>query len=80
MYTSIVFNYRIYCVLTLQAKDMLTDQIPNWQDKCTDISNVPDSVLSMIEGLRTPVSVTPQASPAVKRHSRVGASKFKNKK
>ncbi|TSK77157.1 Brain-specific angiogenesis inhibitor 1-associated protein 2-like protein 1 [Bagarius yarrelli] len=53
-----------------KAKDILTDQIPNWQDKCTDISNVPNSVMSMIEGLRTPVSITPQASPAVKRHSR----------
>ncbi|XP_017344514.2 brain-specific angiogenesis inhibitor 1-associated protein 2-like protein 1b isoform X1 [Ictalurus punctatus] len=53
-----------------KAKDILIDQIPNWQDKCSDITNVPDSVMSMIEGLRTPVSITPQASPAIKRHSR----------
>ncbi|XP_060757720.1 brain-specific angiogenesis inhibitor 1-associated protein 2-like protein 1b [Neoarius graeffei] len=53
-----------------KAKDILTDQIPNWQDKCTDLTNVPNSVMSLIEGLRTPVSVTPQASPAVTRHSR----------
>ncbi|MCJ8739291.1 hypothetical protein PDJAM_G00045440 [Pangasius djambal] len=63
------FSYQL-AAFHEKAKDMLTDQIPNWQDKCTDITNVPDSVMSMIEGLRTPVSLTPQASPAVKRHSR----------
>ncbi|XP_060748841.1 brain-specific angiogenesis inhibitor 1-associated protein 2-like protein 1b isoform X2 [Tachysurus vachellii] len=63
------FSYQL-AAFHEKAKDILTDQIPNWQDKCTDITNVPDSVMSMIEGLRTPVSVTPQASPAVKRHSR----------
>ncbi|KAK3552660.1 hypothetical protein QTP86_017867 [Hemibagrus guttatus] len=63
------FSYQL-AAFHEKAKDILTDQIPNWQDKCTDITNVPDSVLSMIEGLRTPVSITPQASPAVKRHSR----------
>lgn len=63
-------------VFTLKAKDILTDQIPNWQDKCTDITNVPDSVMSMIDGLRTPVSMTPQASPAINRHSRVGTGKI----
>ncbi|MCI4385075.1 hypothetical protein PGIGA_G00046190 [Pangasianodon gigas] len=63
------FSYQL-AAFHEKAKDILTDQIPNWQDKCTDITNVPDSVMSMIEGLRTPVSITPQASPAVKRHSR----------
>ncbi|KAM9457285.1 brain-specific angiogenesis inhibitor 1-associated protein 2-like protein 1b isoform 2-T2 [Clarias gariepinus] len=53
-----------------KAKDILAEQIPNWQDKCTDLTNVPDSVMSMIEGLRTPVSITPLPSPAISRHSR----------
>ncbi|KAI5619244.1 BAI1-associated protein 2-like 1b [Silurus asotus] len=63
------FSYQ-FAAFHEKAKDILTDQIPNWQDKCSDITNVPDSVLSMIEGLRTPVSITPQASPAIKRHNR----------
>uniref|UniRef100_A0A8B9HEC9 BAR/IMD domain containing adaptor protein 2 like 1b n=1 Tax=Astyanax mexicanus TaxID=7994 RepID=A0A8B9HEC9_ASTMX len=53
-----------------KAKDILTEKIPTWQDKCTDITNVPDSVMSMIDGLRTPVSVTPQPSPGTRRNSR----------
>ncbi|KAI4890452.1 hypothetical protein NFI96_025578 [Prochilodus magdalenae] len=53
-----------------KAKDLLTEKIHNWQDICTDITNVPESVMTMIDGLRTPVSLTPQPSPAVKRHSR----------
>uniref|UniRef100_A0A8C9S7I5 BAR/IMD domain containing adaptor protein 2 like 1a n=1 Tax=Scleropages formosus TaxID=113540 RepID=A0A8C9S7I5_SCLFO len=53
-----------------KAKDMLTMQLPNWQDKCSDATKVPDSVMSMIEGLRTPVSITPQPSPPMDRYSR----------
>uniref|UniRef100_W5K0W9 BAR/IMD domain-containing adapter protein 2-like 1 n=1 Tax=Astyanax mexicanus TaxID=7994 RepID=W5K0W9_ASTMX len=53
-----------------KAKNILTEKIPTWQDKCTDITNVPDSVMSMIDGLRTPVSVTPQPSPGTRRNSR----------
>uniref|UniRef100_A0A8B9HGD0 BAR/IMD domain containing adaptor protein 2 like 1b n=1 Tax=Astyanax mexicanus TaxID=7994 RepID=A0A8B9HGD0_ASTMX len=52
-----------------KAKDILTEKIPTWQDKCTDITNVPDSVMSMIDGLRTPVSVTPQPSPGTRRNN-----------
>ncbi|XP_066498881.1 brain-specific angiogenesis inhibitor 1-associated protein 2-like protein 1b [Hoplias malabaricus] len=63
------FSYQI-AAFHDKAKDILTEKLPSWQDKCTDITNVPDSVMSMIEGLRTPVSITPQASPAIKRHSR----------
>lgn len=50
---------------------MLFGKLPTWQDKCGDATNVPESVMSMIEGLRTPVSITPQASPVSQRHSRV---------
>uniref|UniRef100_A0A3B4CH38 BAR/IMD domain-containing adapter protein 2-like 1 n=1 Tax=Pygocentrus nattereri TaxID=42514 RepID=A0A3B4CH38_PYGNA len=63
------FSYQISAFHD-KAKDLLTEKIPSWQDKCTDITNVPESVMAMIEGLRTPVSITPQASPAAKRHSR----------
>lgn len=66
------FSYQI-AAFHDKAKDILTEKLPSWQDKCCDASNVPDSVMSMIEGLRTPVSLTPQASPAMQRHSRVNS-------
>lgn len=53
-----------------KVKEMLSEKMPHWQDKCSDIGNVPESIVTMIEGLRTPVSITPQPSPALKRHSR----------
>uniref|UniRef100_A0A3B4GZ70 BAR/IMD domain containing adaptor protein 2 like 1 n=1 Tax=Pundamilia nyererei TaxID=303518 RepID=A0A3B4GZ70_9CICH len=43
------------------AKEILSVKIPTWQEKCSDITKVPDSVVSMIEGL----SVVPQQSPLV---------------
>ncbi|XP_056143946.1 brain-specific angiogenesis inhibitor 1-associated protein 2-like protein 1b [Lampris incognitus] len=52
-----------------KARDMLTVKIPSWHDQCKDATVMPDSVLSMIEGLRTPISITPLPSPAVSRHS-----------
>ncbi|XP_028266902.1 brain-specific angiogenesis inhibitor 1-associated protein 2-like protein 1b [Parambassis ranga] len=52
-----------------KAKDILTAKLSSWQDQCSDATNMPDSVLSMIEGLRTPVSVTPMPSPSPSRHS-----------
>ncbi|XP_030646329.1 brain-specific angiogenesis inhibitor 1-associated protein 2-like protein 1b [Chanos chanos] len=63
------FSYRM-ATFHEKAKDILCEKLPSWQDKCSDATNVPDSVMSMIEGLRTPVSVTPQDSPASSRHSR----------
>ncbi|XP_057201406.1 brain-specific angiogenesis inhibitor 1-associated protein 2-like protein 1b isoform X2 [Triplophysa rosa] len=56
-----------------KAREILMENINSWQDKCTDASNVPESIMSMIEGLRTPVSITPQASPALPRHSRINS-------
>lgn len=50
-----------------QAKDILALKIPTWQEKCSDITNVPDSVVSMIEGL----SVIPEQSPLVDHYNRV---------
>uniref|UniRef100_A0A3B4GTY9 BAR/IMD domain-containing adapter protein 2-like 1 n=1 Tax=Pundamilia nyererei TaxID=303518 RepID=A0A3B4GTY9_9CICH len=50
------------------AKEILSVKIPTWQEKCSDITKVPDSVVSMIEGL----SVVPQQSPLVDHCNRVG--------
>uniref|UniRef100_A0A3Q3A544 BAR/IMD domain-containing adapter protein 2-like 1 n=2 Tax=Kryptolebias marmoratus TaxID=37003 RepID=A0A3Q3A544_KRYMA len=36
-----------------KAKDILSSRLPTWQEKCSDINNVPDSVASLIEGLST---------------------------
>lgn len=60
-----------YFLVFLKARELLSENLTGWQDKCGDATNVPDSVMSMIEGLRTPVANTPQASPALQRHSRV---------
>ena len=50
---------------------MLEEKLPVWQDKCSDATKVPDTVMTMIEGLRTPVSMTPDASPLMERLARV---------
>ncbi|CAK6964821.1 brain-specific angiogenesis inhibitor 1-associated protein 2-like protein 1 [Scomber scombrus] len=52
-----------------KARDMLTEKLSSWQDQCSDASNMPETILSMIEGLRTPVSITPLPSPSPSRHS-----------
>ncbi|KAM7372071.1 hypothetical protein PAMP_009266 [Pampus punctatissimus] len=52
-----------------KARDMLTAKLSSWQDQCNDATDMPESVVSMIEGLRTPVSITPLPSPSPSRHS-----------
>lgn len=54
-----------------QAKEMLTLKLPSWQNKCSDALQVPDTIISMIEGMRTPVSNTPRSSPLVEHFDRV---------
>ncbi|KAI3365576.1 hypothetical protein L3Q82_010660, partial [Scortum barcoo] len=49
-----------------KAKEMLSNKLPTWQEKCSDITKVPDTVMSMIEGLST----TPEQSPLVERYNR----------
>lgn len=44
-----------------KAREMLSLKLPSWQEKCCDITEVPDTVMNMIEGL----SVTPEQSPAI---------------
>ncbi|XP_003964636.1 brain-specific angiogenesis inhibitor 1-associated protein 2-like protein 1b isoform X1 [Takifugu rubripes] len=54
-----------------KARDILMAKLSGWQDQCTDATEMPDGVLTMIEGLRTPVTVpiTPLPSPSPSRHS-----------
>ncbi|KAJ8344997.1 hypothetical protein SKAU_G00291900 [Synaphobranchus kaupii] len=47
-----------------KAKELLASKVPSWQEKCADATDVPDTVVSMIEGLKTPLAVTPQPSPS----------------
>ncbi|XP_013874753.1 brain-specific angiogenesis inhibitor 1-associated protein 2-like protein 1a isoform X2 [Austrofundulus limnaeus] len=44
-----------------KAKDILSSRLPSWQEKCSDIDNVPDSVANLIDGLST---IPEQYSPA----------------
>lgn len=46
---------------------MLSLKLPTWQEKCCDITKVPETVKNMIEGLST----TPEPSPLVERCNRV---------
>ncbi|XP_016425073.1 brain-specific angiogenesis inhibitor 1-associated protein 2-like protein 1 [Sinocyclocheilus rhinocerous] len=69
-----------HCAFTYQltafhdkAKEMLTVTLPSWQDKCTDASRVPDTVITMIEGLQTPMSVIPEYSPTLEHSDRTNS-------
>lgn len=50
-----------------QAKEMLTVQLPSWQEKCSEITDVPDTVTTMIEEL----SPAPTPMPLVEHYNRV---------
>ncbi|XP_026078628.1 brain-specific angiogenesis inhibitor 1-associated protein 2-like protein 1 isoform X1 [Carassius auratus] len=56
-----------------KAKEMLTVKLPSWQDKCTDATRVPDTVIFMIEGLRAPMSVVPESSPTLEHSDRTNS-------
>nr|AAH68330.1 Baiap2l1a protein [Danio rerio] len=69
-----------HCALSYQlsafhdkAKEMLTLKLPSWQEKCNDANRVPDTVISMIEGLRTSMSVIPESSPTLERSDRTNS-------
>ncbi|KAK1877508.1 Brain-specific angiogenesis inhibitor 1-associated protein 2-like protein 1, partial [Dissostichus eleginoides] len=63
-----LFSYQ-YASFHEKAREMLTVKLNSWQDQCSIASDMPDRVLTMIEGLRTPVSITPMPSPSPSRHS-----------
>ncbi|XP_055031441.1 brain-specific angiogenesis inhibitor 1-associated protein 2-like protein 1a isoform X1 [Misgurnus anguillicaudatus] len=65
-----------HCALTYQlaafhdkANKILTDKLPSWQEKCTDATKVPDTVITMIESLQTPVPRIPESSSMVERRN-----------
>ncbi|XP_076008211.1 brain-specific angiogenesis inhibitor 1-associated protein 2-like protein 1a isoform X2 [Genypterus blacodes] len=49
-----------------KAKEMLAVKLPSWQEKCIDVTKVPDTVITMIEGLSTP----PDPPTLVERNTR----------
>lgn len=55
-----------------QARDILSEKLSSWQDQCNDATNMPETILSMIEGLRAPVTITPLPSPTPSQRSLVG--------
>ncbi|KAF1379431.1 hypothetical protein PFLUV_G00175990 [Perca fluviatilis] len=63
-----MFSYQ-FASFHEKARDMLTAKLNSWQDQCNDASEMPDSIMSMIEGLRAPISITPLPSPSPSRHS-----------
>ncbi|XP_037544873.1 brain-specific angiogenesis inhibitor 1-associated protein 2-like protein 1 [Nematolebias whitei] len=65
-----------HCILTYhfatfhdKGREILVSKLRTWQDQCTDATDMPESILSMIEGLRKPVTITPLPSPSPSRHS-----------
>lgn len=49
-----------------KAKETLSVKLPTWQEKCSDITQVPDTVMTMIEGLST----APEQSQLVEHYNR----------
>ncbi|OCT64190.1 hypothetical protein XELAEV_18045292mg [Xenopus laevis] len=51
----------------VQAVDLITSKLPKWQETCSDISQVPETVVNIMQDLKTPVSTpisgTPEPSP-----------------
>ncbi|KAG7507939.1 brain-specific angioproteinsis inhibitor 1-associated 2 1 isoform X1 [Solea senegalensis] len=60
-----MFSYQISNFYE-KAKEMLAVKLLSWQEKCSDITKVPDTVENMIEELST----TPEQSPLVERCNR----------
>nr|XP_033819120.1 brain-specific angiogenesis inhibitor 1-associated protein 2-like protein 1 isoform X2 [Geotrypetes seraphini] len=55
-----------------QAAELLNSKLPKWQETCSDSIKVPDTVMNIIQDIKTPattpVSGTPQPSPMVERN------------
>lgn len=65
-----LFQHLFSCLwVTAQARDILTSKLSSWQDQCNDATDMPENVLTMIEGLRVPIPITPLPSPSPSRHS-----------
>lgn len=66
-----LFKHLFSCLraTAAQARDILTSKLSSWQDHCNDATDMPENVLTMIEGLRVPIPITPAPSPSPSRHS-----------
>ncbi|XP_037547551.1 brain-specific angiogenesis inhibitor 1-associated protein 2-like protein 1a [Nematolebias whitei] len=56
-----------------KAKDILSSRLPTWQEKCSDINRVPDSMESLIEGLSTIPEQYPPAEQYNRLHQNMGS-------
>ncbi|XP_056390418.1 brain-specific angiogenesis inhibitor 1-associated protein 2-like protein 1 isoform X3 [Hyla sarda] len=60
-------NYLNY--FHLQSSDLLTSKIPKWQETCSDVAQVPDTIINNIKEQKTPgstpISGTPEPSPLI---------------
>uniref|UniRef100_A0A8C8DYU5 BAR/IMD domain containing adaptor protein 2 like 1a n=1 Tax=Oryzias sinensis TaxID=183150 RepID=A0A8C8DYU5_9TELE len=66
-----------HCVFSYQignfhdkAKEVLSENIPRWQEKCTDINKVPEGLSTMINGLSVIPEQTPKAEHPTRNHVR----------
>ncbi|XP_004080257.1 brain-specific angiogenesis inhibitor 1-associated protein 2-like protein 1 [Oryzias latipes] len=66
-----------HCVFSYQignfhdkAKEVLSENIPRWQEKCTDINKVPEGLATMINGLSVIPEQTPKADHPTRNHVR----------
>ncbi|XP_069066236.1 BAR/IMD domain-containing adapter protein 2-like 1 [Pleurodeles waltl] len=59
----------------VQAAELLNDKLSQWQDTCSDVTKVPDTVVGMMHEMKTPsttpISGTPQPSPMMERNKLV---------
>ncbi|XP_029312268.1 brain-specific angiogenesis inhibitor 1-associated protein 2-like protein 1a [Cottoperca gobio] len=60
-----MFSYQM-CNFHEKAREILAAKLPSWQEKCSDISKVPDTVTNMIDEM----SCTPEQSPLVERYNK----------
>ncbi|MEE6498293.1 hypothetical protein FKM82_003033 [Ascaphus truei] len=54
----------------VQSADLLTSKLPKWQETCSDSTRVPDTVINIIQELRTPG--TPEPSPMMDKKALFG--------
>ncbi|XP_056433326.1 brain-specific angiogenesis inhibitor 1-associated protein 2-like protein 1a [Gadus chalcogrammus] len=56
-----------------KAKELLEGKISGWQEKCSDATKVPDTIMTLIERPPTPLASTPGSSPRVDHYNRRNA-------
>ncbi|XP_053550403.1 brain-specific angiogenesis inhibitor 1-associated protein 2-like protein 1 [Bombina bombina] len=57
----------------IQAAEVLASNLPKWQETCSDVNHVPETVLNTVQQLKTPgstpISGTPEPSPLMDKRS-----------